>query len=285
MAEARINGTTLYYIDSAPTDRGRPSVLFSHGLLMSSAMFEQQAAALADRYRVVRYDHRGQGQSADDGRRSIDMDTLSLDAVALIEKLGLAPVHFAGLSMGGFVGLRLASRRPGLLSSLSLLDTAAGPEPRENLPKFRAMSLAARLFGVRALVDRVMPILFGRTFMSDAAHAAARTEWRERLAANRRSVWRAVAGVLDRPSIEHELSRIRVPTLVMVGEEDTATPPPRAEQIAQGIAGARLVRIPKAGHSSTVENPDAVSAELSAFLDELPAPSSNQRPSARVGLS
>ncbi len=103
MPTIRVNGVELYY---ESTGSGPQTVVFSHGLLMSADMFREQVRFLSPRYRVVAYDHRGQGRS-DLTARAHDMDTLAADADALIEALGLAPCHFAGLSMGGFVALRL----------------------------------------------------------------------------------------------------------------------------------------------------------------------------------
>jgi pimeloyl-ACP methyl ester carboxylesterase len=92
------------------------------------------------------------------------------------------------------------------------------------------------------------------------------------LRSNRRSLWRAVNGVIERPSIYHELSRITAPTLVIVGEEDTVTVPAKAERIAAAIAGAKLVRIPRAGHIVTLEHPQAVTQAIGGFLDGLGRP-------------
>ena len=261
-----VNGTSLFVEDSGG---GGPPVLFSHGLLWSGEMFRAQVDALAGSYRTLTYDHRGQGRSAESSLASIDMDTLTRDAVALIARLALAPVHFVGLSMGGFVGLRLAARYPKLVRSLTLMETSALPEPEENRLKYRAMAWASRVVGVAPLADRVMPIMFGKTFLEDPARAQDRRLWRERLLQNRRSVWRAVNGVIDRPSVEAELARITVPTLVLVGDEDVATPRDKAERIVNGIAGAQLTEIPAAGHSSTVENPEAVNRALTGFLASL----------------
>src|ERR1700739_4596562 len=108
MPKLRVNGTELYYEDSG--GRG-PTILFCHGLLWDSSLFAPQIAALKLRFRCVAYDHRGQGRSADSDLRSIDMDTLFADAVALIEALDLQPAHVCGLSMGGFVAMRLGARR------------------------------------------------------------------------------------------------------------------------------------------------------------------------------
>ena len=81
-----------------------------------------------------------------------------------------------------------------------------------------------------------------------------------------RDIWRAINGVIDRAGVHDELPRIRVPALVVVGDEDVATPRPKAERIVAGIAGARLVAIPRAGHSSSVEEPEAVTAAIAGFL-------------------
>src|SRR5213078_2875597 len=110
MPKLSVNGVELHYEDSG----SGPPVVFSHGLLWSGRMYAAQVATLADRHRCITYDHRGQGQSPV-SPTAYDMDTLAEDAAALIEKLGALPCHFVGLSMGGFVGLRLAIRRPELL--------------------------------------------------------------------------------------------------------------------------------------------------------------------------
>ena len=261
-----VNGTELYYED---TGGSGPAILFSHGLLWDTSLFAPQIAALKSRYRCVAYDHRGQGRSADSDLRTIDMDTLFADAVALIEALDLKPVHVCGQSMGGFVAMRLGARRPDLVRSLLLLDTSADPEPPKNAPKYRLWNWIARCFGVGPVVEATMPIMFGKSALGDPARDAERDAWRRQLRSNRRSLWRAINGVIDRPSVYHELSRITAPTLVMVGEEDTVTVPAKAERIAAAIAGAKLVRVPRAGHMVTLEQPEAATRAISGFLDGL----------------
>jgi 3-oxoadipate enol-lactonase len=254
------NGAQLWVEDSGTLNDRRPIIVFSHGLLFSTALFAPQIAALRDRYRCVAYDHRGQGKSADSELRCIDMELLYQDAVALLESLSTMgrPVHFVGLSMGGFVAMRLAARRPDLIASLSLLETSADPEPNENVLRYRALSSVVRVFGVGAVASRVMPIMFAQSVLADPSRAAEVAQWRVQLTGNRRSIWRAVNGVIERTAIYPELKQIRCPTVVVVGDEDVATVPAKAERIAAAISGASLIRVPRAGHSSTLEAPDAV---------------------------
>ncbi len=233
-------------------------------------MFHKQVAALRADYRVITYDHRGQGQS-EVTTNGYDMDTLYEDAIGLIEQLGVAPVHFAGLSMGGFVGMRLATRRPDLLRSLLLLETSAEGEPSENVPKYRTLSTIVKWLGTWAVAGPVMKIMFGKTFLNDPARAEERHYWTNQLKQNKRSVVRAVNGVIDRQPILAELNKITIPTLVIVGEEDVATVPAKARRIHEHIAGSQLVVMPHGGHSSCIEEPDAVTEAIQGFLLQLVA--------------
>ena len=115
MAVMEINGARIYYEESGA---GPETLVFSHGLLMSGEMFSEQVKAFSGRYRCVSYDHRGQSRSevTDSG---YDMDSLTEDAATLIRRLDCGPCHFAGLSMGGFVGMRLAIRYPELIRWVS----------------------------------------------------------------------------------------------------------------------------------------------------------------------
>ena len=255
--------TTLHYEDTGGTG---DTVAFMHGLLWSTALFAPQIAALRGTYRCVAWDHRGQGNSASDWRHTIDMELAWQDAVAVLERVcGGTPVHLCGLSMGGFVAMRMAARRPDLVKSLVLMETSADPEPRENVTKYRLLSAVARTPARRLIASQVLPIMFGRTIVGDAARAGELAKYGEAMLA-RSDSWRATNGVIDRAGIYGELGRITCPTLVVVGDEDVATVPAKAERIAGAIRGARLVRIPRAGHSSPVEEPAAVTAALRDFF-------------------
>lgn len=232
-------------------------------------MYDPQIALLKERYRCVAFDFRGQGQS-EVTRSGYDMETLYEDAVALINQLGCAPCHFLGLSMGGFIGLRLAARHPELMRSLILLETSADPEPSANVAKYRQLAFVARWFGLGLVVDRVMPVMFGHTFLTDPVRAQERHEWRGRMSGNHRlGVTRATTGVITRQGVYGEIDRIRVPTLILVGDEDVAVPPVYSQRLHERIPGSRLEIIPHAGHTSTVEEPEAVNAAITNFLGTL----------------
>jgi pimeloyl-ACP methyl ester carboxylesterase len=238
-------------------------VFFGHALLFSGWMFHPQIAALKSQYRCVAIDWCGHGDSAatNDG---YDMDTLTDDAVALIESLG-GPIHYVGLSMGGFVGQRIAARRPELIRTLTLLDTSAGPA--REAAKYKLLSAVFRLTGVGVLRNTVLPMVFGPMFRADASNKPVIEEWERRLRRSRRSgVSKAVIGVADRLPVESEIGRIQAPTLVIVGADDVVTPPDESQRIVDLIPGARLVTVADCGHSSTIEQPGTITELLSDFL-------------------
>jgi len=264
MPSIQVNGTQLHYqIDG----NGAQTVVMAHGLLMDLSMYEAQLPALCDRYRVLRYDHRGQGDSATP-RDGLDMDTLCEDAAALIVALGVAPCHFVGMSMGGFVGLRLAARHPDTLRSLTLIDTSATREPFMARLRFHAMRLAARVIGLRPFIPEMLRLMFGPSTRTNPAQQRMLALWRERLRLRPRSVLRAVKPVVTRRDVSAELGNIRCPTLVIVGEEDVLTGLDCAEHMVAHIANATLLRVPRAGHSANMEAPEPVNAALRAHLDQ-----------------
>jgi 3-oxoadipate enol-lactonase len=263
MPYAKINGHNLYYEEHGT---GPETIVFAHGLLWSGRMFEAQVNALKQRYRCITFDFPGQGRS-EVTSRGYDMDSLAADAALLINELNAKPCHFAGLSMGGFVAMRMGIDYPDLVRSLILMETSADPEPPENVPRYRLLSFISRWLSVRLIAGKAMQIMFGQAFLNDTARREQCEQWRGYLLANNQTgIARALAGVIEREGVYEKLGRIKAPTLVIVGEQDVATVPAKAERIQGAIPGARLVRIPNAGHTSTVEEPEAVSRAIEQFL-------------------
>lgn len=270
MPKVKINGVELFYKESGS---GPETIVFSHGLLMDHSMFEAQRAAFEGRYRVIAYDHRGQGQSqnpsAGAGKNKRDMETLTTDAAALIQALDAAPCHFAGLSMGGFIGMRLAARRPALVRTLTLMNTGPDREPWPSRLRYSLLANLVWIVGVKPFTGTAMKALFGETTRRSPAQRPMLEQWREKLREQPRSIADALAGVMERHEVTpDELRSIECPTLIIAGEDDTPQPPFRSERLASFITGARLVRVSASGHSSSLEAPDAVIHAMEELIQD-----------------
>lgn len=258
-----------YYYEAFGNPSAKETIVFSHGLLWSCKMYWKQVEYLKSRYRVIVYDHRGHGKSSvpDDG---YDMDQLYLDAVALIEYLHLGKVHFAGLSMGGIVGLRLAARRPDLLHSLILMDTTAQKEPA--IFKYSVLVNIVKLFGVKIVSRTVMNIMFSKKFLGDKSRVEEIKSLINEIQKNKKTVTRAVNGLIFRKGVEAELGNILCPVLIIVGTDDKATIPAKAEFIHQHIIHSQLRYIEGAGHMSNIEEPEQVNLCIEKFLNTILTP-------------
>lgn len=266
MPQITVNGRQIAYTDSGA---GTETIVFSHGYLMNSRMFDHQIAAFEDRYRVIAFDHRGHGQS-DLCQTPFGMYDLVDDAEALIRALVDGPVHFAGMSTGGFAGMRIALRSPELIRSLILIDTAAGAEDPEALKQYNQLLFAVRWLGVRPLLGKVMPILMGPTFLKDLGKRADVAFWRGQMSAlDKRSIHRFGKAIFGRDDVLADLAAMDTPppTQIIVGAQDVATPVAKSQAMLDAIKGAGMTVIPDAGHTSPIEQPEAVIAAMASFLD------------------
>ncbi|HEY5354217.1 MAG TPA: alpha/beta hydrolase [Streptosporangiaceae bacterium] len=265
MPVIRVHGTDLHYADTGGS--GEP-VLFLHGFLFDGRQFDAQVAALRDQYRCLTLDFRGQGRSAS-SPGGYQTEQLTADVLAVIRALGIAPVHLAGLSMGGFAAMRIAAREPAVVRSLILLNTSAAAHPRAKVPGHLALTAVGRLAGLsgRLLTSRIEAEMYGAAFRGDPGRAGQREIWSQRWArADRAAVAKTMLGIVLRPDIRAELGDIRAPTLIIAGAADTSLPPRFSREMQSLIAGSQLVELPGAGHSSPVEDPDGVTRALREFL-------------------
>ncbi|HJL19930.1 MAG TPA: alpha/beta fold hydrolase [Sandaracinaceae bacterium LLY-WYZ-13_1] len=242
-------------------------VLLWHSLLCEGGMWRLQVPRLAERHRVINLDAPGHGRSAP-VRRAFSLWDCAEAAVEVMDALAIERAHWAGLSWGGMTGMRLALTHPDRLRSLALLDTSADREARRKVPSYRVMHVVAKAVGaVPPLIDRIEPLFF--TAQTRRANRAVVEPFRDQLARmDPGSLGHAVDAVIfDRRDIRDRIGRIRLPTLVMVGREDVATPPARAREIADRIPGAELVELPGAAHLSALEQPDRVTEALLAHFE------------------
>ncbi len=189
------------------------------------------------------------------------------DAVAetICQELGQAPVAVAGLSMGGYVALRLAERHPESLEALILADTRAEADPPEGRAARNEAIAAVGREGVAPLVETLLPTIIAPESppeVWDRAREIALDQTPEAVAA-------ALEAMRDRPDSLSVLERVAVPVLVLVGEHDERTPRPMAEAMARAASSSWLVTIPGAGHLASLEAPEAFDAAVEAFLDTL----------------
>lgn len=267
-----LNNAALNVIESGA---GPETLVLLHGLLFSQRMFDEQVDALEARFRCVRMDFRGQGDS-EVTRRGYDLDTLADDVIALIESLDAGgagtPVHLLGFSMGGMVAQRVALKRPELLRSLVLMNTSAEREKWSKRPRFAVLNFIARWFGLGIVAPRILDLMFSDRFIEGPAHTEERERWVAMVTANDRvGVSRAVHGVVSRKSILDRIHEIKLPTLVITADQDRATSPRKAQHMHERIEGSELVTIAGSGHMTTAEQPDAVNRALDNFYAGLGA--------------
>lgn len=265
MPTTAINGHSYFYEEIGS---GTP-IVFAHGLTFDRHMWDHQIRTLSPRYRCIAVDLRGHGGSGGESEEySLEDEAESLHA--LMGRLGARPAHLVGLSMGGMIGLRLALAHPESVRSLALLDTSAEAELPERAPQYEALAAMAKARGPGSVVGAVLPIMFSQGFLQGQPEAVARYQ-SDFGGLNMDGLEAATKAVTRRTDILGEISRIRVPTLVIVGERDIATTPDKAQHIVERIAGARLETIPGSGHMTPIEQPERVSQLLSEFLAQVDA--------------
>ncbi len=260
MPQARAGEVTFWYEERGS---GEP-VLFLHGLTWDHTLWEHQVAALEPEFRCIAVDLIGHGRTGDLGREYSLWDEAEYIA-ALLEALGVPSAHVVGLSMGGMIAMRLALRHPEKVRSLALLDTDAGPEEPVRAAAYHQLAEAVLAAGWEVVAEQVAAILFGAPYLAvprqrEAAIAKLLANPRESIARH------ALRAVTERDDLTSLLGQIRMPATVIVGELDAATPPERAERLAAALPGARLVRIPEAGHHTPLERPSEVTEALREHL-------------------
>ena len=180
--------------------------------------------------------------------------------------LASAPERFSlmGLSMGGYVSFEIMRQAPERVVKLALLDTSARPDTVEQTANRRAQISQIGSVPVSTLIDAIFPRLVDKSRHADMQLRELIRQMAEEVGGP--GFIRQQTAIMGRPDSRPTLDTIRCPTLVLVGEGDELTPPPMAEEMAKGIAGARLVKVPHCGHCSTLEQPERVTRALMDFL-------------------
>jgi pimeloyl-ACP methyl ester carboxylesterase len=222
------------------------------GLNCSARLYAEQVPLLWDSGPVIIADHR-----RDD----------SVGAIAA-RILAMAPPRFAlaGLSMGGYIAFAIVRAAPERVARLALLDTSARPDTPEQTERRHSMIALAESGRFVEVPDLLFPVFVHRNRHGDEALRRIVRIMAEETGPQ--AFVRQQRAIMTRPDCRPLLKSIRGPTLVLVGDDDALTPPMLSEEIAAGIAGARLVRVPDCGHLSTLERPEAVNRALVEWLKE-----------------
>jgi pimeloyl-ACP methyl ester carboxylesterase len=166
--------------------------------------------------------------------------------------------------MGGYISLEIMRQAPERVARLALLDTSARPDTPEQSAFRRDLLARARTTSMSDIADLTLPNLVAPQHLADESLRQVIRAMAEEVGAE--GFARQQNAIMSRPDSRPGLGAIRCPTLVLVGEQDTLTPPDRAREIAAGIAGSRLVTVPRCGHVSTLERPQEVSQALVELL-------------------
>lgn len=256
MPYATVNGVRLYY----EVDGDGPTVLLLHPVGLDATCWESQAEALMSSYRVLRVDLRGHGRS-DVPPPPYTLSGLAADVDALLRQLGLAPADVVGLSLGGMVAQVLALEHPTDVRSLVLVDTNStlSAEARRAMVE---RGEAARRGGMTSILDSTLSRWFTPGFMGSEIVAGTR----KRLLADDVEGWGAAWRAISELDTEPRLGEIRVPTLVIIGENDLSVPVSRARAMADRIPGAAFHVVPGAPHMAPLERPDLFNPRVLEFL-------------------
>lgn len=264
MPVAQLNGTEIFH---EVLGTGEPVVLLN-GIMMTTGSWALQTRRLAERYRCVLHDFRGQlrsGKPAGPYRLEEHVD----DLAALMDELGIGRAHLVGTSYGGEVGLLFSLAHPERVQSLAVASSVSHVEPLLR-QQVRVWADTARHAPER-LYDVTAPHNFSNRFLSTRADAL--EQGRARLAAYPAEFFPAFAELVDAFAaldVTGRLPEITAPTLVLCGEEDALKPPAYSRIIAERIAGAEILLVPGAGHAVVIEEAETVNTALLGFLAKHP---------------
>jgi 3-oxoadipate enol-lactonase len=254
----KANGITINYQIDGPD--GAPWIVFSNSLATSTAMWDDQAAALKDRFRVLRYDQRGHGGTdAPAGRYAFDM--LLADALGMMDALSIGKAHFAGLSMGGATALGLAERHPGRFDRIVVADSPCQSTPQSS-QQWEERIAVAQQKGIEALVEPTV----GRWFPAEtvAKNPPHLDKVRAMIRQTPVNGFIGCAAALADHDYASAAASVRNPVLFLCGEKDA--PAPAMRKLQEKIAGARYVELDGAGHISNMDRPAEFSKAIRDFV-------------------
>ncbi len=263
MPTVSIDGIKLHYID---TGGDHTPVLLVPAFPFNSQMWEPQIESLSERFRLIAPDLQGFGRSdAPDDRSRYSMDSYADQLNELLDHLSLDRVVLCGLSMGGYIAFAFIRRYVERARALVLADTRAEADAPDGRDKRSAQQAQVQAEGVEGVIETLATALLAEATQEKKQDVVERVK---QLMFNPAAGFiGALEAMKNRPDSTDLLSKITVPTLVIVGENDRVTPPEAARKIHEHIGRSRLVVVPEAGHLSNLEAPEAFNGALAEFLN------------------
>ena len=239
-------------------------VVLVHAFPLGAELWDAQRSALPPGWRLFTPDLPGFGGSTEPPAMSVE--GMAASVLAAMDARAIRRAVIGGMSMGGYVTFALYRLAPERFSGLVLVDTRATADNDQQKDGRRKMMVTARERGAAAIAEEMLPKLLGDTTKRERPEVAATVR---RLIEGTRAdtIGGAVEAMMNRPDSTPLLSRMALPTLIVCGEEDVLTPPSDSEAMHQAIAGSRLVLLPRAGHLSSLEAPEAFNQPFRAFLE------------------
>lgn len=257
--------TVINEIQVAYTDEGQGTPLvFLHAFPLSKGMWQPQVQFLRDSYRIITLDLRGHGES-DAVLWNFTLDDYANDVIGLLDYLNIGQAVFIGLSMGGYVLFSLYRNFPDRVRAIVLADTRAQADSQEGKAGRQTMAQLAYQKGVSAIADMMLPKLLASSTLQQRPEVVDHVRTMI-LHTPREGIIVDLMAMAVRPDSTNVLSKITCPTLVIVGEEDIATPVAESYYMAERMKGSTLITIPGAGHLSNFEQPVAFNQALQNFL-------------------
>ncbi len=258
MPKVKLNGTELFYCDEGPHDA--PAIVLSPLLYMDTFVYRPFMQAFMDEYRVICYDHRGQGESARSAKR-FDIQTSTKDAIALIEYLNIEPCHFFGNCLGGYIGLNLAIQRSDLLKSCTLIGVSAEANSVKEIKELDSNLDNMKRFGAKSGLQQFAAMAFGPSFR--ASRDPAVIERREKLLQHFANLTadelETARQVYHHQNISREeLQKISVPVLIIAGDEDQPNNVAAYKRMGQIIPHVNYKTVHDAGYAVSIEQPQEV---------------------------
>lgn len=257
------NGLNVSYTDKGPEDA--PGIIFIHGFPLNKSMWDMQMEVLSDEYRIIAYDVRGHGDS-DAGNESFSIEIFVNDLISLMDALKINKTVLCGLSMGGYIAINAVENYPERFDALILSDTHCIADSPEAKDKRLVAIESIKKNGVEEYADESIKNLFAPESLTTKKTEIALV--REMIVKTvKQTLYNSMHALAMRKETCGKLSEIKIPVLILVGNEDIITPPAAAKFMHENMRGSVLYILEHAGHLCNMENPFEFNYQVRKFIE------------------